>query len=129
MKATIKRLGNGANGALRLEVVLPDSSCAMDTRGRIRVALRAIPEMPAAGAKYRLGKIINRDYGNGYTRYTVEIVPKTALETRRTARGYIPLANIGNGLQGRFWRVLCDMPIFTHFPMAAWLGDSENKTK
>lgn len=109
MKATIKRLGGGANGALRLEVVLPDSNCAMDTRGRIRVALRAIPEMPAAGARYRLGEIIYRDHGNGCTRYSVEIVPKTAVETRGATRKATTMRKSANAHKGRNLAEYCDM--------------------
>ena len=109
MKAKITRLGNGANGALRLEVVLPDSNAAMDTRGRIRVALRAIPEMPAAGATYRLGDcaVIGRD--NGTTRYAVEIIPKTALATRgATRKGNTPRKAV-HAHKGRNLAEYCDM--------------------
>ena len=109
MKATITRLGNGANGALRLEVLLPDSSAAMDVRGRIRVALRAIPEMPAAGAHYRLGDcaMIGRE-GNA-TRYAVEILPKTALETRGATRKATQPRKTVQCHKGRNLAEYCDM--------------------
>lgn len=109
MKATIKRLGNGANGALRLEVILPESTCAMDTRGRIRVALRALPEMPAAGATYRLGDCREIGRENGGTRYAVEIVPKTGLETRGGTRKAIPTRKATQGHKGRNLAEYCDI--------------------
>ena len=42
---------------LAVAVVLPPSQCAMETRGRIRVALRALPQFPAKGALWALGSV------------------------------------------------------------------------
>jgi hypothetical protein len=119
MKTEITIVGHGANGALRLAVSLPDgddAECythyhsgyfvAEETRERLRESL------VANYSGYQLADIINRDYGDGYTVYTVEVTPKTPLETLRMATGHFPLANIGNGLQCRFWCVSGDMPIY-----------------
>lgn len=42
-------------------VVLPPSNCAMDTRGRIRVALRALPQFPAKGAMWLMGSVADAE--------------------------------------------------------------------
>jgi hypothetical protein len=55
----------------------------------------------------------------------VRMRAKFAPRNSRMATGHFPLANIGNGLQCRFWRVSGDMPIYPFPAMVA--GISENK--
>lgn len=108
-------VGNGADGAIRIAVLLPDSArdaecythyhsgyyIAEETRERLSEALLA------NYGGYRLGNVINRDYGEGYTIYTVEITPKMPLETRgeERQRGISPLpisATACNAVFGTF---------------------------
>ena len=55
---TIERLGELGGGAIALYIRLSNSDCKMDTRGRVRVALRALPECPAANASHKLGVLV-----------------------------------------------------------------------
>lgn len=119
METEITIVGNGANGVIRIAVLLPDSArdaecythyhsgyyIAEETRERLSEALLA------NYGGYRLGNVINRDYGEGYTIYTVEITPKIPLETRGKATGYFPLANIGGRRKRRLRHVSGNTPI------------------
>ena len=118
MKTETTIVGHGENGSIRLAVLLPNSDIdagsytqyhsgyfiAEETRVRLKEAVLA------NYGGYELGDVISRDYGEGYTIYTVEITPKMPLETRARLAGYFPLpisATAYKPFNARF----CEMPI------------------
>lgn len=57
-KSRITRLGDIGDNVKALYIRLDNSKCKMGLRGRVHVALRAIPECPAAGAEWALATMV-----------------------------------------------------------------------